>query len=123
MTPTQRSLALLRAEGWHCEVVERFNPHTKTRHDLFGIADLIAIKPGEKPRLVQTTSGSNAAARVSKITALDLTPHVLASGFAIEVHGWRRLLVKRGGKAKRWTPVRILYGEQECLPQPCAMSP
>lgn len=122
MTPTQRSLKLLRDEGWRCEVVERWNPHTKTRHDLFGIADLLAVKPGQLPLLIQTTSGSNVAARVAKIEATEGVADILASGFRIEIHGWRTLLVKRGGKARRWVPVRINYGEMPCQQPPCDTS-
>lgn len=122
MTPTQRSLKLLREEGWRCEIVERWNPHTKTRHDLFGIADLLAIKPGHMPTLVQTTSGSNLSARLKKIAETEGVQDLIASGFRIEIHGWRTFLVKRGGKARRWVPARHIYGEENCLPQPCATS-
>jgi hypothetical protein len=36
VTPTQRSLAYLRAEGWQVAIVERWNPHARIRQDLFG---------------------------------------------------------------------------------------
>lgn len=57
MTPTQRSLKQLRLAGWLCAVTERWNPHVKIRQDLFGFADLIAVK-GDECRLIQTTSGA-----------------------------------------------------------------
>lgn len=116
MTPTQRSLKMLRDEGWTVEVVEKWNPHSRTRHDLFGFADLIAIRPGRKPLLVQVTSGTNTAARVTKIEGLDSYPVVLACGFDVEVHGWRKLASNRN----RWTPKIVpLTGLKECLPMPC----
>ncbi|CAN0586163.1 unnamed protein product, partial [Ectocarpus sp. 12 AP-2014] len=59
MSPTQRSKAALQKEGWTVEVVEKWNPHVRQRKDLFGFADLLAIKPGEQPLLIQVTSGSN----------------------------------------------------------------
>ncbi|MBE3637375.1 hypothetical protein [Mangrovicoccus algicola] len=56
------------------------------------------------PRLVQVTSGSNASARVSKILEEPRALIALLGGFEIVVHGWRKVKVKRGGKAMRWEP-------------------
>ena len=42
-SPTQRSLAALRERGMLAEVVERWNPYTKTRKDLFGFVDIVAV--------------------------------------------------------------------------------
>lgn len=104
MSPTQRSKALLEQDGWTVAIVERWNPHVRVRQDLWGFADLIAMKPGHAPKLVQVTSGSNVASRISKIREEPHARVALESGFSIEVHGWRKLKVKRGGKAVRWTP-------------------
>lgn len=120
MSPTQRSLALLRKEGWTCEIVERWNPHARIRKDLFGFADLIAIKPGEPPTLVQVTS-TGWASRVRKVANEPLASLALESGFAIEVHGWRKLKTNRG----RWTPIRLPITQKEiaeCLSEQSAMS-
>jgi hypothetical protein len=103
MSPTQRSLKLLREAGWTCEIVENFNSFTKQRKDLFGFADLLCIKEGAKPLLVQVTA-SGWAARRGKILAIPTARVCLRSGFDIQVHGWRKLLKKRGGKARVWTP-------------------
>lgn len=103
MSPTQRSLKLLRDQGWHAEVVEQFNSFTKQRKDLFGFADIIAIREGERV-LVQTTSGTNLAARRTKILSLDTHRLCLSAGFRIVLHGWRKVKVKRGGKAMVWSP-------------------
>jgi hypothetical protein len=89
MTPTQRSLKHLRDNGYRAEVVERFNSFTKRRHDLFGIADIVAIRENEV-LLVQTTSGSNVAARVTKIAESEATPDIRKAGMGIIVHGWRK---------------------------------
>lgn len=89
-SPTQRSLALLRERGYVAEVVERWNPFARVRHDLFGFADIIAIKPGDR-LLVQTTSGSNVAARIAKIGDNELAQVAREAGFGIHVHGWRKL--------------------------------
>jgi hypothetical protein len=101
MTPTQRSLAKLRAEGFLVAVVEHWNSFVHRRIDLFGFADLLAVR-GDTAVLVQTTSGPNAAARVSKIKESSSAQLWLSSPTRkIVVHGW----AKRGerGKRKLWT--------------------
>jgi hypothetical protein len=95
---------MLRDEGWSAEVVEKWNPHVRQRKDLFGFADVLAMKPDERPMLLQVTSGSNTAARIAKIKDEPLAAIALQSGFQIAVHGWRKLKLKRGGKAMRWSP-------------------
>lgn len=92
MLPTARSLKLLRERGYRAEVVEKRLPipGKYVTRDLFNIGDILAIRAGEV-LLVQTTSGSNVAARIAKIAAADATPDVRAAGIAIHVHGWRKL--------------------------------
>ena len=90
VSPTQRSLALLRQQGYLCEVVERWNPWAKVRQDLFGIGDILAIKDRET-LLVQTTSRSNVNARVKKISESEVLPAILRAGWRIQVHGWGEL--------------------------------
>lgn len=89
MTPTQRSLALLRGQGYRVAIVEHWNPHARIRQDLFGIVDLLAIRDGQT-LAVQTTSGSNVAARVKKIAEAEATPDMRRAGWSIIVHGWRK---------------------------------
>ena len=98
MSPTERSIALLKKEGYHVAVVEKWNPHIRIRQDLFGFIDLLAIKPGET-LAVQTTSGSNMGARIRKITDHENVGKVREAGWKIEVHGWRKL--KSGWACKR----------------------
>lgn len=88
-SPTQRSLQYLRGGAWRVAVVEKWNPHARIRQDLFGCGDLLAIKPGRRPLLVQATSASNVAARVTKIRELEHLPELL-SVFGLEVHGWAK---------------------------------
>lgn len=108
MSPTQRTLKYLRDLNYTCEVVERWNAHTKTRKDLFGFGDVIAVG-NETTLLVQVTSGSNTAARIAKIKneCRENARNWLLAGNEIEVHGWRPLVAykKDGTKAKRlkWT--------------------
>lgn len=107
MTPTARTLAWLRKEGYTAAVVEKWNCHTRIRQDLFGFADVLAFRQGEW-LLVQATSGSNTSSRVAKITANDTAKVWIDSGGRILVVGWRELVAYRkdGTKAarKRWIP-------------------
>ena len=102
-SPTSRSKKMLEDEGYIVGIVEKFNSFTKTRHDLFGFADLIAVKPGSPILLLQVTT-TGTSSRVQKILETDTAPICLEAGIEIEVHGWRKLKVKRGGKAMRWEP-------------------
>lgn len=102
-SPTQRSLAKLRADGWLVAVVERWNPYAKVRQDLFGFIDLLAIK-GNETLAVQTTSGSNVAARFEKIRNTS-AGHAAGLWLAspnrrLVIHGWRKAGPR--GKRKVW---------------------
>ena len=89
MSPTQRTLHLLREEGYLAEVVERWVPVANVRRDLFGFGDVIAIRDGTV-LLVQCTSDSHVSARVNKIRASPYLPQV-RSAMQIEVHGWKKV--------------------------------
>ena len=90
-SPTQRTLAALRAQGYTAEVVERFNHFAKVRHDLFGFIDVLAIRENEVLG-VQACAGSSASARVKKIEEHDNLSAVRKAGIRIEVHAWRKLV-------------------------------
>ncbi len=101
-TPTQRSLAHLRKEGYTVAIAEKYNYFIHTRNDLFGWIDICAIHPDKKGVLgVQTTSTSNIATRIKKAMALDAFKVWLQCGGMAIFHGW----AKRGamGKRKLWT--------------------
>jgi hypothetical protein len=89
MSPTQRSLKHLRDAGYTVAIVEHYNSFTRKRYDLWGFADLLAIRTGEV-LAVQTTSGSNVSARVRKIAESPLVGAVRDAGVRIHVHGWRK---------------------------------
>ena len=100
-SPTQSSLAALRAQGYACWIVEHWNSYTRRREDLFNAWDILAVGNGET-LAVQTTSASNVSARVRKIADNEYTAELRKSGWRLEIHGWRKRKVKRGGKAERW---------------------
>ena len=92
MTPTARSLAYLRKDGWRAHVVEQRLPHSNITRDLFGFIDILAIRNGEV-LAVQTTSATNVASRLRKIESdelADALAEVRAAGWTIHVHGWRK---------------------------------
>lgn len=91
-SPTSRSLAKLREEGYQAEVVERwisFAGKRGIRKDLFGFIDILAVGHGETVA-VQTTSASNMAARIRKIAESDQVPECRKANWRILVHGWRK---------------------------------
>lgn len=104
VSPTQRTLALLRAEGWTAQVVERWIPRAFIRKDLYGCIDILAIN-GKAILGVQATSGSNISARLAKIASLPSAALWRASGGLLEVHGWRKVGAR--GKRKVWEVRRI----------------
>jgi hypothetical protein len=71
-------------------IVERWNAYAGIRQDLFGFVDLLALR-GHETLAVQATSGSNVAARVTKIAQAEHAAAVRAAGWRIVVHGWRKL--------------------------------
>ncbi len=87
-SPTQRSLAHLRAAGCVAAVVEKWNPHAKIRQDLFGIVDVVALSPDGVTIGVQATSLSNVTSRVNKIAESDNIAALRKCGWRLVVHGW-----------------------------------
>jgi len=109
MTPTARTLARLRADGWTAEVVEQtVRAGLKVwKRDLFNVIDIIAAHPQRGILGVQTTSGAHAADRKAK--ALDepkLLPW-LRSGGNFEVWSWEKQGAR--GKRKLWTLRRQVF--------------
>jgi len=88
MTPTQRSLAALRELGYLVEVVEKWNSFTRTRKDLWGWADLLAIRRGEVLAVQVTSEG--VANRVKKVMDSETIGRVREAGVRVEIHGWRK---------------------------------
>lgn len=89
MSPTARTLAVLRERGYTAEVVERWIPGANIRRDLFGFIDVLGIRNNEVLG-VQTTSDSHVAERIKKISESDNLAAVRKAGIAIHVHGWRK---------------------------------
>lgn len=110
MSPTQRTLADLKARGYRAGIVERWIAFRKIRIDLFNIIDIVAIKPttidGPGHVLGVQSTGQAFSEHLKKLTIekADETRAWLESGARLELYGWRKLKVKRGKSATRWTP-------------------
>lgn len=87
-SPTQRSLEYLREQGYHCEIVEKWNPWRRIRQDLWGWCDILAIRRNEVLAVQVTSSG--VAARIKKIQDSDTIAPVREAGIRVEVHGWTK---------------------------------
>ena len=89
VSPTQRSLQHLRDQGYLAAVTERWNPFAKVRQDLYGFVDVLALHYG-KTLAIQTTSASNFSARRKKIMEHENLPMLIAAGWQVVIHGWRK---------------------------------
>jgi hypothetical protein len=121
VTPTARTLTALRRSGYAAGVVERFvAPPGRPgfRVDLFSVADIIAVRPGQGFLLVQATSASNAASRLRKARQLaDRGLRAwLAAGGRFEIWGWSR-------RAGKWTVRRVALTGADLAPTEVAAPP
>lgn len=126
MTPTARTLDQLRREGWYADVVERVVPRPGRPHpirsDLFGFADVLAVRPSGIALLVQCTAASGISARVAKILDADYLPIVEAwladPMHSLEVWGWKKYAKANPGSRRLWrprvVPIRAI-GDPPCV--------
>ena len=99
---TQRTMTQLRKKGWVCAVVEKWNHHVKIRQDLWGWMDVIAYKDDITVG-IQVCSMTGRKEHLNKILANKYTKSWSASeNRLIQLWSWRKLKVKRGGKAFKW---------------------
>lgn len=116
MTPTQRTIRELKNQGRRCAIVEKFNrfgggirpdgSRTGVRQDLFGIIDVLALDP-ERGVIGVQCCGSDFAGHIRKILvekAQETLDWLQTPGTVLEIWGWRKIKVKRGGKAMVWSP-------------------
>ncbi len=90
MSPTARTLALLRSEGWLVDITERWIAQAGIKRDLYGMFDLLAIRPDPPTILaVQTTSADHHANRRTKLLASPMLPTWLGAGGKVEVISWQ----------------------------------
>lgn len=112
ISPTSRTLKYLRSQGWEADIVERFNPHAGKfgqRKDLFGVIDIIALS--EHGITGVQSCGQAFSEHDKKILDEPLSLAWLQHGGALVLIGWRKVKLKRGGKAMRWSPRIKHYSE------------
>jgi len=110
-----RTLRYLREQGWDAEKVEQFNPYAGKfgqRKDLFGIIDIITLT--EHGITGIQSCGSDFAAHDRKILDSNMTVRWLEARGVLMLIGWRKIKLKKGGKAMRWQP-RIKFYKLEDL--------
>ena len=123
-SPTQLSLALLRRDGYTADVFERwitFGPPgpverkgpSGIRRDGFGFIDVLAFRVGLPGCLaVQCCPMSTRSAHIAKMTEPSLAETIieyLQCQNRVELHAWRKLLIKRGGKRRTWVCNRARF--------------
>ena len=114
MTPTQRTLKLLREKGYQCAIVERFLSYAGKfgkRVDMFHFGDIIAMGGGEI--LAVQSCGQAFSAHHIKLTesgeVKDNVVSWLKNGGELTLIGWRKLKKVKGGKAMVWKPRQRYY--------------
>lgn len=102
---TSRTLEYIRSQGWEADKVEQFNQHAGPfgqRKDLFGIIDIIALT--EHGITGIQSCGQSFSEHDKKILESPLSLLWLQKGGSLMLIGWRKIKLKRGGKALRWSP-------------------
>lgn len=107
---TQRTLLWLRKDGYVCPpeaIVERFLSYAGkfgVRKDYLGIIDIIAIHIERKETLGIQACSTQFPSHYNKIIENEFAPLWLQAGNELELWGWSKKKVTRGGKAIRWQP-------------------
>ncbi len=105
LSPTQRTLKAMREQGRLSGIVEkfqRFGGKFGIRQDLFGFIDIICIDPKDGIIAIQSC-GQDFSSHVNKLkedrneAVFEWLKHA-----PLELWGWRKVKLKRGGKAMRW---------------------
>lgn len=106
MSPTARTLAALRREGYIAGVVEARVPGRPwITRDLYVIVDVMAFHPDRPGVLaIQATTAANLGAREVKAKAEPRAALWCRAGMGrrLQLWGWRK--VGERGKRKRWAP-------------------
>ena len=109
MSPTQRTMRELKNLGRRCAIVEKWNANVGPfgiRQDMFGIIDIIALDP-ERGVVGVQSCGQSYAAHMRTLTIeryQESYDWLSTPGTVLELWGWRKVKVKRGGKAMVWRP-------------------
>ena len=108
---TSRTLEYIRSQGWIADKVEQFNPYAGKfgqRKDCFGVLDILAL--GEGSIIGIQSCGQAFSEHDKKILGTPEALKWLECGGRLLLIGWRKVKLKRGGKALRWSPRIKEYG-------------
>lgn len=115
---TSRTLEYIRSQGWMADKVEQFNAYAGKfgqRKDMFGFGDIVAM--GENSIIAIQSCGQSFSEHDKKITQDEIVaPNALKwlqSGGRLILIGWRKVKLKKGGKAMRWQPRIKEYTEDD----------
>lgn len=105
-TPTQRTMTALRDRGLKPWIVEKWIPAARKRLDMFNIIDIVALDIVGRKIIGVQSCGSAFSEHVNKLTQdkVQECADWLNAGGTLELYGWRKVKVKRGGKAMIWSP-------------------
>ena len=110
VSPTARSLACLRRQGYLAAPVERRIAQAGKKLDLFGVGDVLAVHPRDRVFLmVQATSLPHVGDRLERCRARPELAVWLQAGGAFEVWGW----ALRDG---RWEAKRVAVQAEDLEP-------
>ena len=117
---TSRTLEYIRSQGWIADKVEQFNPYAGKfgqRKDMFGFGDIVAL--GEDSIIAIQSCGQAFSEHHRKITEDEyVAPNALKwveCGGRLLLIGWRKVKLKRGGKAMRWKPRIKEYTKEDFI--------
>ncbi len=105
ISPTSRTLEYIRSQGWEAEIVERFNRFAGPfgqRKDLFNVIDIIALT--DQGIMGIQSCGQAFSEHDKKILNEPMALKWLEKGGKLQLVAWRKILKKRGGKMKVWSP-------------------
>jgi len=108
MKPTERTLKYLRDRGYRADMIERWirnpkHPAGGFRKDYFGFGDILAFSDTHTI-LVQSCGSAFSQHRSDMLANEVILEWVAMSARKAWLIGWRKLKLKRGGKALRWRP-------------------
>src|SRR5262249_48961814 len=95
MSPTGKSLRLLRQLGYLAVMTEHWDGVAQVRRGLLGCIDIPGLKPGESRLGGQATAATNRAARVAKARGLPGLRAWIGSGARFKVWSWDSRGVRR----------------------------
>lgn len=104
---TQLTLRDCRERGYICDKAEKFNAYAGPfgrREDLFGFIDIIYLDPLKGIVAIQSTGPSGHSSHRKAILENPNALEWLKVGGKIELWSWRKILKKRGGKLRIWSP-------------------